>query len=872
MPTLEVAMRRFYFVLAIVVAGLANWNAVAQQNLPTLPQPRLQSVFPSGGKTGSTVEVTFTGTDLEEPEGLFFSHPGLKAEPIIPPAPPAPKVDPKQPAPKQPMPALKPVITKFKVTIALDTPLGMHDVRLVNKWGVSNPRPFVIGDLPEVNEIEPNNDVAQAQKVELNCVVNGVINAPTDVDYFTFTGKKGQRVLLQAAASSIDSRAKPAVEVYDADGNRLAFNRNYNEYDALADVTLPADGSYWVRLFEFTHTAGNPDYYYRLTITTGPWIDAMMPPMLEPGKATPVTIWGRNLPGGQPDPTAVVDGRVLEKITVSLTAPADPLAQQRLVFSGHVPPVMSAQDGFEYRIKGPVGMSNAYLLQFARAPVTLETEPNDKPEAAQAINVPCEVAGRIDKRDDRDWYSFTAKKGDSYFIDLFAERLGSPGDFYFIIKPADPKANVMAEMDDNAEQLHPQQFYTRSSDPQPYKFDVPQDGKYLVMVSARDAGTDFGPRNLYRLRITPAKPDFRLIVMPMSPNLPEAAVLRANGEEGFDVFVWRLDGFDAPITLSVEGLPAGVSGAPQQIGSAQKHATLILSTKAEAAAAVAAISVKGTAVFKGETLVREARPATITWTTPPQQNIPAITRMDRQLVVAVRDKAPFRIEPVTPAITTKPGDKATINLKVTRLWPELKAPIAVQSITVPPGNQPLVPGLVFNNNQPLTIAADKNDGSAVLQVGANVLPGVYSLVLRGSAPFQFEKAPKAQKVNTGLVQPSVPITVTIVPTQLGTFTPTMPNPNIKVGASGEILVKVARLYGYAGEYKLKLVLPKGVDGVTVADAVIPAGKDETKFVVQVGANTKPGNLAGIVIQATAQYDEKTPITQEVKFQGFNVVK
>jgi len=53
------------------------------------------------------------------------------------------------------------------VTIAPDTPLGLHDVRLVNKWGISNPRAFAVGDLPEVLEKEPNNDVNQAQRVEL---------------------------------------------------------------------------------------------------------------------------------------------------------------------------------------------------------------------------------------------------------------------------------------------------------------------------------------------------------------------------------------------------------------------------------------------------------------------------------------------------------------------------------------------------------------------------------------------------------------------------------------------------------------------------------------------------------------------------------
>jgi len=114
--------------------------------------------------------------------------------------------------------------------------------------------------------------------------------------------------------------------------------------------------------------------------------------------------------------------------------------------------------------------------------------------------------------------------------------------------------------------------------------------------------------------------------------------------------------------------------------------------------------------------------------------------------------------------------------------------------------------------------------------------------------------------------------VTVVPAQLGTFTPSMANPNIKVGSSGELVVKVARLNGYTGEYKLKLVLPAHTKGITVADLVIPAGKDEGKFVVQVAADAMPGNIQNLVIQTSAMFDAKTPITQEVKFQGFNVVK
>src|SRR5947209_18012470 len=78
-----------------VVAGLGR----AQPPDPgsQLPVPRINTLLPCGGKAGSTFEVTFTGTDIEEPEALVFSHPGLKAEPIAAP-PPAP--DPKQPPPK----------------------------------------------------------------------------------------------------------------------------------------------------------------------------------------------------------------------------------------------------------------------------------------------------------------------------------------------------------------------------------------------------------------------------------------------------------------------------------------------------------------------------------------------------------------------------------------------------------------------------------------------------------------------------------------------------------------------------------------------------------------------------------------------------
>src|SRR5262249_22124366 len=157
------------------------------------------------------------------------SHPSLKAEPIIPPAPPPPKpdpkADPKKPAPPPPPP---PPVSKFKITVPPDAPLGIHDVRLVNKYGVSNPRAFVVGDLAEVAEKEPNNDIDQAQRVDLNTTVHGAIAAPTDVDYFVFAGKKGQRIIVSCLASTIDSRLHAALELYDSANRQIAYNLRYH--------------------------------------------------------------------------------------------------------------------------------------------------------------------------------------------------------------------------------------------------------------------------------------------------------------------------------------------------------------------------------------------------------------------------------------------------------------------------------------------------------------------------------------------------------------------------------------------------------------------------------------------------------------------
>jgi hypothetical protein len=840
---------------ALLLAALTGPVWSQQQPAPGMPEPRLQLVFPMGARAGDTVEVVVTGQEVEDAKELLFDAPGIKAEFVGVVSPPDTK--------KQPQPGGRTASVKFKVTVPGDAAPGLHDLRVSTPHGVSNPRAFAVGDLKEVNEVEPNNDVPEAQRVEINTTVNGVVSAPTDVDYYIFAGKKGQRVVVSCLAAAIDSKLYPALHLYRRGGAPLAFNRDYDGYNAVVSAELPADDDYYVRVFAFTYTQGGPEHFYRLSISTAPWIDAVYPPVVEPGKETRVTVYGRNLPGGKPDPSAVVDGTVLEKATLTVKAPKED-ALGRLRFTGHVPPRSSGLNGFEYRLKNDAGTSNPYFLSFAQAPVVLDNENNDTPQTAQEVTLPCEIAGRIEKKRDRDWYKFHAKKGEVYTIEVYGDRLGSPLDLYYTLRPADAKTGQ--EFDDNPDTLHPTQFFTRSDDPPRQRFVAPADGAYLLQVSSREADTQAGPRHLYRVRITPERPDFNLVVMPPSTNIPEGAVVRQGGARYYTVFAWREDGFRGDIALSVEGLPKGVTCPPQVIGPDAKQGVLVVTAAADAPDWTGNITVRGTAQVGGRAVVREARGATITW--PVQQNVVALARLDRAVPLAVRDKAPCAVTLRMEKASVLAGEKLTVPLNVKRLWDDLKGPVQVTAVGLPgQGNQQ---PLVFNNGQPLTLNPGKDDASAVLDVRPNAPPGVYTLVLKATATLPYSKDPAAKnKPNVTVTEVSTPLTVTVVPKSVATVALAPANVNSKAGKDVEVTVKVSRQFDFAGEFKVELVAPADAKGVSAEAVTIPAGKDEAKLTLKLAADAVPGGR-NLTVRATAVFAEKTT-TQEAKLT-VNVIR
>lgn len=643
---------------------LVAWAATAMAQLPpTLPNPRLAWAFPAGGQVGTTFEVTLSGEDLVDARELLFNHPGITA-----------KLKMADPGLGQTGP--QPVYGTFHVTIAADVPQGVYELRVAGKFGLSNPRMFCVGVLKEVIETEPNNLLKQANEVEIGTTINGTCEVAT-LDFFKFAAKQGQRVIVDCQAFRIDSRLDATLVLYNSTGRELERSHNINRRDPLIDFTVPADGDYYVSLQDQTrgYRMLTPEAFYRLTISTAPYLDYVFPPVGKPGSNGMYTVYGRNLPGGKPAPGVEVGGKPLEMLTVNIALPAE--RSRDLIREGGllVEPSESFLDGITYRLQTPQGLTNPLLLTSTSTPIVIEQEPNNRPGEAAMLQPPCEYVGQFYPRGDRDWVSFKAKKDDVYWIDLFSQRLGLPTDPRMVIqqvkkddKGKEQVVDLQVVDDDlaNTDRVHwsflDSILYSMHSYDPVYRFVAPEDGTYRVMVQDLSRPTQDlarvakgNARFVYRLSIRPPEPDFRLVAVPRPPtNQPFEAsfqgtnwstVVRQGGAELIDVYAYRRDGFDGEIVVTADNLPPGVTAQPILIAPNDRSATLILKAADDAPAGRSAVSIQGKSKIGQTEFVRQARYATMNWMMQELGVTYHRSRLTDQLFVSViaNERPPFSI-------------------------------------------------------------------------------------------------------------------------------------------------------------------------------------------------------------------------------------
>ena len=718
-----------HIVLAVSLAALTVRSAEAQ-----LPSAQLGSIFPPGSNPGKTIEVTIAGEDLDDVATLRFSHPGITAKQ---------KMAEPGPFDKGPVPTLN----QFELTIAGNVPFGVYDVRVIGKYGISNPRAFTVGDLPEAVETESNNKRDEATEIKMPVVLNGQADRATDVDWFKFTATAGQRLLIDCRARRIDSRMDPIVAVFDSVGRELDSNRDSHHGDPLLDFTAPAAGQYFIKVNDALYRGndGKLFYFYRLAVGVLPHIDFIFPPAGIPGSNGPFTIFGRNLPGGQPA-GLTVNGKPLQKLSVQFPIPSG-AAAQTLSLNSRIDPELAGLDGTQYQIEGTQSFSNPAIIGIATAGVVIEKEPNSVPEQAQKVTVPCELAGQFYPLRDDDWVAFDAQAGDVYSIEIISQRMGADTDPSFLIqqvtKDGEGKEQVrqIATVDDAPIPDAGAAFDIRSDDPF-YRFVAPADATYRILI--RDSYSAFrtDPRNVYRLSIRKEQPDFRLAAAPCTHS--GGLFLRKGGSKSIQVVACRRDSFDGEITVSAAGLPAGVTCPPAIIGPTQNSVMLVLTAADNAAPATGLIQIVGKSKVGNGEVTRTARAGTLIWPLARRSNSQQVqvsgeSRLSRDIAVSISETE------AAPVLLTA-GEK--------QVWETsrggiLKIPYSVVRRNKFKGNVVMIARHLPANIQArnVTINGNTTKGEYELRLRSNTPVGTYTFYFDAFAQnVSYARNPEAAKV------------------------------------------------------------------------------------------------------------------------------
>ena len=167
---------------------------------------------------------------------------------------------------------------KIVATIPPDAKLGLHHVRLHSSESISPLLRFLVGDLPEVTEVEPNDSFSKPQVCDaLPITINGVLQKSGDVDHYQFKGTRGQRFTATVDANrTLKSPMDACLELVDDRGNILAQNLDALGLDPRLQFVCPKDGIYVLRIYAFPETpdstigyAGGEKFLYRIRCRVG---------------------------------------------------------------------------------------------------------------------------------------------------------------------------------------------------------------------------------------------------------------------------------------------------------------------------------------------------------------------------------------------------------------------------------------------------------------------------------------------------------------------------------------------------------------------------------------------------------------------------
>ena len=575
----------------------------------------------------------------------------------------------------------KHIAGQYLLTIAADCPAGLHEARIFTRLGISSSRIFSVGAFPEVLQTSGNNSPAAAQPLPVNIVCNSRMSARS-IDHYAFEGKAGQRYLVHCASRGIDSKLEAVLIIADSVGRDLLVERR----GGVLDFKAPADGRYLIKVHELTFKGG-ADYFYRLSLQ-------------------------------QAAPDAPV--------------PTFPSTQTVSSFSWP-----------------PTGLA-------PQAPLT-ETEPNNAPAQAQQITLPCDLAGAFATAADVDIFEFNAEKGDVWWIEIASERLGRPTDPTAVIQQLSPAATPettidLTELTDIPSPMKPSSNGYAYDGP-PYdggsadfigQVQIRESGRHRLLLSDLFGGTRTDPRNVYRLIIRKAAPDFALCAWGLHMELrngdrnalSKPLALRGGSTVALEVVAVRRDGFDGPIQLQMNGLPEGVSATGLVIPPGQNRGIVLLTADQNAPRGLSWASFTGKAQIGGTDIIHPCRMAAMAWPIVDSwSDIPSPRLIDglpvsvsgsefAPISIAARDKTTYEVIA---------GQKLTIPLLHTRRSEFSGGILQLRTY-----------GHGFQQHPQFDVSLTTDTSEAILDTAAlKTPPGDYLIAFYGSAVAKYRYNPDA---------------------------------------------------------------------------------------------------------------------------------
>lgn len=627
--------------------------------------PMITHATPVALERGKTAEVLVEGQmDFTGIYKALFEGTGLSAEILEVPPPPKGARRPSGSA-------------KLKITVAPDAALGVREFRLASNLGLSSVGQLLIVDAPVMLETEPNNTQDKSNAVSAPAVVCGQLGQE-DLDYFKVHAEAGQTLTcevfcarLQDKIHDLQKHADPILTLFDADGRELAANDDFYFADPLLSYTVAKSGDYFVQVRDSKYD-GDRRWVYALRITTGPYVTNVFP-----------------LAGSA--------GETIEVETVGTPAGAR---------TNLVAPAELGLHSVQLEVGGVKTNPAAFLV--SSLPTIREQEPNDTPEQATRIALPCCINGRIGQRRDLDHFAFAARKDKPIRFEVKSRRFGTV---------------LQSSLDSMLEVMTPQGKVLASNDDAIGKdsalvFMPPADGDYVLRI--RDLNSKGGDNYVYAIEADWAPPDFTLRCD------PDKAMIGPGSSTAWYVHVTRLHGFAGPVKAEVKGLPAGVSASPLTIPPEMTQGVIVLTAAPDATRDATVVQVEGSAsVKRGDSEEAIARSAT------PNEEIylpgGGRGRFDVHLqAVAVTGPSDILTVEVKPdVVTLKPGEEVRLDVTIQRR-PEYDKDVTIDVVLSHLGGvfgNPLPPGVtVVDGKSKTALRAGANQGHIVLKAAPTAAP------------------------------------------------------------------------------------------------------------------------------------------------------